>query len=125
MSNGFSDLGVSPRRRANFVLLGPEISILTFLRNRLATVTIFDVLASAPCTNVALASVGRTIFGPPAPPTPAGAQAFGMSQPFRCKTRMVAAIWGVPLDAFSMQNTNSSCDLGCSCGGLFDAKHKW
>ena len=32
---------------------------------------------------------------------------------------------GVIQEVFPMPNTNSSCDLGCSLGGLFDAKHKW
>ena len=41
------------------------------------------------------------------------------------KPGIVSAIWGALAEVFSMQNTNSSCDLGWSFGGLFDAKHKW
>ena len=69
ISNRISDLGVSPRRRANFVLLGPEILIFTFLHNRQAIVTIFDVFASTPCKKSTLAEVGRT-FSPPLPSPP-------------------------------------------------------
>ena len=35
-------------------------------------------------------------------------------RPFRCKTRIVAAIWGALAEAFLVQITHGSCDLGVS-----------